>query len=141
MPEKGIGNKALLAIGIISVLIAGSVVFYLLFLAGDEDPIMSMRFSDKVLLEIGSTDAGRDHSVESLNQFTMDIYRELARNSSENIFFSPLSLYIALSMAMEGARNGTFTAMRDVLRIQDDNDTRRGSFTSIQNYLNSIKFS
>lgn len=139
MAEKGIRKKALLAIGIISVLIAGSAVFYLLFLAGDEDPIMSMRFSDKVLVEIGSTDVGRDHSVESLNQFAVDIYRELARNSSDNVFFSPLSLYIALSMAMEGSRNETFIAMRDALRIVDDNETRRGSFASIQNDLNSRK--
>jgi len=139
MPEKRIGNKALWAIGIISVLIAGSIVFYLLLIAGEKEPLMSMHFSEKVLDETGSTEVGRDRSVGSLNQFAVDIYRELARNNSENIFFSPLSLYIALSMAMEGARNETFAAMRDVLRIQDDNDTRRGSFASIQNDLNSRK--
>jgi serine protease inhibitor len=137
MTTKRTGSKVFWAMGIVFVLIAASVTFYLLLMGGDEDPLMSMNFSDKVLVETGSTDTGQDHSVASLNQFAVDMYRKLARNNSDNVFFSPLSLYIALSMAMEGARGDTFTAMRDTLRIVDDNVTRRGSFASIQNDLNS----
>ena len=118
------------------IILGSSLAFYFLFFSGDENPLMSMRFSDKVLSENGSSEEGIDNSVESMNQFAVDLYLELAENSTENIFFSPLSIYIALSMAMEGARGETFTEMKEALNVVDDNETRRGSFASIQNDLN-----
>ncbi len=49
-----------------------------------------------------------DGAVEAVNNFAFQMMRELGRDhSGKNLFFSPLSIEIALMMAAEGARGET----------------------------------
>lgn len=60
--------------------------------------------------------AQQSDSAGSLNSFSFELYRQL-KSDKENLFFSPLSIDIALLMAKEGARNDTKTAFEKVLHI------------------------
>ena len=55
--------------------------------------------------------------VESNNQFGFDFFSEVLENetANKNIMVSPLSVSQALSMALNGAQENTFTEMQDVL--------------------------
>ncbi|MBD3423873.1 MAG: hypothetical protein GF417_05515 [Candidatus Latescibacteria bacterium] len=53
------------------------------------------------------------------NSFCLDLYRELAE-MDDNLFFSPLSVYIALTMSAEGARNQTAAEFAQLLHYPED---------------------
>lgn len=59
---------------------------------------------------------------DSVLNFAVDLYNQLSPKSSYkgNIFFSPLSISAALSMALGGARNKTAKEMSDVLRVDGE---------------------
>ena len=75
------------------------------------------------------------------NNFTFKIYSKLSNgsNDSDNIFFSPFSLYTALSMTAEGARGNTSKQMQTVLGSSTNLITTRTGFESIMGSLNSQK--
>ena len=73
--------------------------------------------------------------VNSSNMFTFDMYRQLL-NGTENIFFSPYSITIALGMAYEGANGDTASQMLDVIDLPEDDEARRDMVRSLQNLLN-----
>lgn len=55
--------------------------------------------------------------AEAGNDFAFGLYQQLAReNAGENLFFSPYSVSIALTMTAEGARGRTAEEMGQVLR-------------------------
>jgi serine protease inhibitor len=60
----------------------------------------------------------RDHSlvVQANNQFAFDLYRKL-RTEQGNLFFSPCSVFTALSMTWAGARGTTEQQMAEVLNL------------------------
>ncbi|MBN1390881.1 MAG: serpin family protein [Candidatus Thermoplasmatota archaeon] len=120
------------------IILLGSLGFYLLFIH-DWEPLYPLNISDKDLIELGSTDDGMEKVVLAHNQFAFELYMELARNSTENIVFSPFSIYIALSMVCEGAQGGTWEELKEALHFIDDNQTRKGSFAAVQNDLNDRK--
>ncbi|PKM66586.1 MAG: hypothetical protein CVU94_07365 [Firmicutes bacterium HGW-Firmicutes-19] len=51
-------------------------------------------------------------------QFALALYQQLL-NDQKNVFFSPLSVQLALSMTANGAANSTLKEMLDVLRYPD----------------------
>ncbi len=56
----------------------------------------------------------------SINSFGFDLYGALAKESrGENIFFSPLSVSLALTMTYNGAAGRTATEMAGTLKIDD----------------------
>lgn len=59
---------------------------------------------------------------DSLLKFSLDLYKQLASKSSSsgNIFYSPLSISAALSMALAGARNATAKQIADVLHVDSE---------------------
>ncbi|KAH7973217.1 leukocyte elastase inhibitor [Rhipicephalus sanguineus] len=59
---------------------------------------------------------------EPLLNFSIDLYKHLVEKSGRagNIFFSPFSIYTALSMALAGARGNTARQLADVLRITSE---------------------
>jgi serpin B len=73
----------------------------------------------------GTDDRSADSSsadgvVGSLNEFALDLYREISHaEQGENVFFSPYSIYSALMMAAEGARGAAALEMGNVLRFPD----------------------
>ena len=56
------------------------------------------------ILQPLTPDAKRDAVVQGNNQFAFDLYSQLNQKSQGNIYFSPYSLYTALSMVHAGAR-------------------------------------
>ena len=74
--------------------------------------------------------------VDSLNDFSFNFYQQIKSKENGNIFFSPYSIFVALSMAYEGARGNTATEMKNVLNILQNDSASLGSFGKIYNLLN-----
>jgi serpin B len=55
-------------------------------------------------------------------EFGWDLYRELAASPGENLFFSPASIALALSMTLAGAEGPTAAEMRSVLHYPAADD-------------------
>ncbi|MGC9366814.1 MAG: serpin family protein [bacterium] len=72
------------------------------------------------------------------NSFGIEMYRQLSRDNTENIFFSPFSLYTSLSILYEGADGSTRQKIKAVLEFYDDDQMLRSGFESIMAYYNSI---
>lgn len=75
---------------------------------------------------------------DAINQFCFDFFKKLAEdeNNSPNIFYSPYSVFTALAMTYEGARNNTAVEMENVLHIEQDNDSFHEYMQSLYNHLN-----
>ena len=74
--------------------------------------------------------------MEDNNDFALSMYGQLQMRPG-NLFFSPLSLRIALGMAHAGARGETAAQMREALRISASNDTLGDSFADIITQLST----
>ena len=74
--------------------------------------------------------------VNSLNDFSFYFYQQIKESENGNIFYSPYSIFTALSMAYEGARGNTATEMQNVLNILQNHSPTLGSFGRIYNLLN-----
>lgn len=132
------GREVKIRIGalIIVLLIFGAMGAYFLFIH-NWNPSTQQIISNKVLLENGATDSGMGEVVWSNNQFAVDLYQELVKNNTENIVFSPFSIYLTLCMIYEGAEGTTESEMKEVLHLMDDDYERRGSFAKVLNNINS----
>jgi len=49
----------------------------------------------------------------------LDLLKKLSETDNENIFFSPLSLSIAISMTLNGAVGNTLAEMQNVLHFNE----------------------
>lgn len=59
--------------------------------------------------------------VPVLSNFSSSIYNNLAFNATQNVVFSPFSVYLALFMTMLGARQNTMQEMRQTLLPNNEN--------------------
>lgn len=59
----------------------------------------------------------------AMNEFALTLYTRLCAENSDNVFFSPYSIYIALAMAFEGANGATAEEMSTVLGYPKNNET------------------
>jgi serpin B len=100
--------------------------------------IFSCGASDEIVIDdTGSTPEGVDAVVSANNQFAFDLYAQFKGESKdENIFFSPYSILIALTMTYEGARGKTAEEMESILHIPEDVDIRRPNFAKLINEIN-----
>lgn len=57
--------------------------------------------------------------VEADNKFSFQMFKEVSKTNEENIFFSPLSLNIALGMLYNGTDGDTRTELADVMGLGD----------------------
>ncbi len=68
----------------------------------------------------------------STSAFGLDLYRVVADESpDENLFISPYSMSVALTMAAEGARGETFAEMADVLHFSKGDTAGRSSISIV----------
>jgi serpin B len=74
--------------------------------------------------------------VDSLNDFSFNFYQQIGTSEDGNIFFSPYSIFVALSMAYEGARGNTATEVQNVLNVLQNDSATLGSFGRVYNLLN-----
>ena len=58
----------------------------------------------------------------SINQFTWELYTEMVKGAkdTDNIFFSPFSIYAALSIVFCGSRKTTADQMKLVMKTTND---------------------
>jgi serpin B len=73
--------------------------------------------------------------VNASNHFAMEMFSNLS-NENDNLFFSPYSIFTALGMVYEGARNGTADEIRSVFHFPADNQTRLDLFKGLIEHLN-----
>lgn len=72
---------------------------------------------DKMVLQIDSIDP---KVVEANTDFGINLFHEIRKSDQDkNLFISPFSVSIALSMTLNGAAGETETAMVDTLQLQD----------------------
>ena len=92
--------------------------------------------SNYVYSGINASKVSRDN-----NNFAFKLYSKLTNesNESDNIFFSPFSIYTALSMAEQGARGNTSRQMQTVLGLPNNSTATNSGFESIIEGLNSQK--
>jgi len=87
--------------------------------------------------DTSSTTEGVDTIVEGNNQLAIDLYSQFkGENEDKNLFFSPYSISVALTMTYEGAKGETAEEMQTVLHIPEDSAIRRPNFAKVYNDIN-----
>ncbi|XP_069179926.1 leukocyte elastase inhibitor-like [Procambarus clarkii] len=76
------------------------------------------------------SDSGNSRGVNTdlsgINDFSFDLYRQLSRNTpAENLFFSPYSIWTALTLIYFGTAGSTKTQLEAALRVTDKASTLR----------------
>ncbi|HEX7320501.1 MAG TPA: serpin family protein [bacterium] len=115
--------------------IIGSSLF-IIIISGS---INSCAAKDTSVDDTGSTPEGVSTVVNANNRFAFELYtkfNERSGSKAENIFFSPYSIVVALTMTYEGARGQTAEEMRTVFHIPEDANLRRSNFAKIINEIN-----
>jgi serpin B len=108
--------------------------FFILSLLGCTD---SLKADEVQVDDSGSTTEGINAVIDANNQFTFDLYSQFKKEQKdENIFFSPYSISVALTMTYEGARGQTAKEMQSVLHIPEHAKLRRPNFAKIINEIN-----
>ncbi len=86
--------------------------------------------------DTGSTQLGILEVANANNQFAFDLYKELNKTESNNLFYSPYSISTALAMTYEGAKSQTASEMKSVFHFPEDT-ILRPNFAAIYNQLNN----
>ena len=128
-------NKKALTLLVIALLVIGS--FYVLFITNfgnddvTDDTVPSKNDDSPVIGNITSFD-------QAVNDFGFDLFKRINEDLDiqTNLFYSPYSVFTALAMTYEGARNNTASQMRDVLSVEQDNDTFHQYMKNLYEYLN-----
>lgn len=105
--------------------------------------MISCSFSSKSIEErsrvddTGATPEGVNAVVDANNRFAFELYSQFEEKSNDNnIFFSPYSISVALTMTYEGAKGQTAKEMQSVLHIPEHTNVRRPNFARIYNEIN-----
>ncbi|CAN5685970.1 serpin family protein [soil metagenome] len=78
----------------------------------------------------------REQVVQSTEQFGLDLFQKLSSETpGENCFISPVSVAIALNVAMFGASGATRAAMAKGLALASPNSDTAGAFSELLNLL------
>jgi serpin B len=92
-----------------------------------------------ILIVISTLSLNAQHSDQhseltvSLNNFSFDIYRQI-KSDKENLFFSPLSIDLALLMAYEGAMSETKSEFEKVLYLD-----KNIKYNDVSDFISDIK--
>jgi len=74
--------------------------------------------------------------IESSNNFSINIFKEISIDTNENVFISPLSIGMALAMTYNGAEGVTKTEMENVLGFENaDSNSINNAYKNIYNNL------
>ncbi|MFT4312299.1 MAG: serpin family protein [Candidatus Woesearchaeota archaeon] len=92
-------------------------------------------YNPPVANDTGWTQDGLASVVDANNQFAFTIYNEFAQQQSENIFFSPYSIFSALAMTYEGAKEQTASQMQQVFSFPES-DVLQPNFAALYNSIN-----
>lgn len=85
--------------------------------------------------DTGSTQSGIQQVINANNQFAFALYSELDKSETENIFYSPYSIFSALAITYEGAKGQTAQEMKSVFHFPET-DILRPNFAAMYNDIN-----
>ena len=75
---------------------------------------------------------------ECFNEFTLDVYKNLAsKDGSQNLFMSPSSIMVVMTMVHAGARCNKESQIRKTLKL--DKLEEKGIHASFEEFVRSIK--
>jgi serpin B len=126
--------KGLLAIVIFAVSLTAVLIF--LITNFDVEPLIIEEIPKKILVE--TSEENIEAVVLSNNEFALDLYRSLNKGEGENIFYSPYSIFSALSITYEGSREKTAEEIASVLHLPEE-DVLRSGFGALYNQINKEK--
>jgi serpin B len=129
-------KKNILPVGVIAILI-GAVFVGVLYSPPDGSDMKE--YEKKVAKDTYATTKSVQSLVESLNDFSFEFYNEIIKDEKSNVFYSPYSIFTALSMAYEGSKANTATQMKDILNILQNDSVTESSFGRLYNLLNQNK--
>ena len=72
-----------------------------------------------------------DKIIEGNNKFSIEIFQAI-NALEENVFLSPLSIYMLLSMVFAGAQGDTETQFKSVLHVTSDQNRYHSAFKKLQ---------
>lgn len=119
--------------GISLTCIVAAVVLLAMFFSGIFSPPIITRV--RAIDTYATTESVSDLSM-GMNEFSFDIYQHISSDSSDNVFISPYSIFVALAMTYEGAKGDTALEMKDVLGFEQNDEVSLCSFGKIYNLLN-----
>lgn len=125
--------KSILSIGVITILLCA--VFVGIYFKTQNN----IQYDKSVAEDRYATTQSIQSLVDSLNDFSFLFYDKLIKDDGSNIFYSPYSIFTALSMAYEGARDNTAIQMKDILNILQNDSVTESSFGRLYNLLNQNK--
>ena len=122
-------NKSILTIGValfVVAVVTATTIFFLFPYEPSQPPQAD---------DTGSTPQGVQEVANANNKFAFDLYSELKKSESGNIFYSPYSISAVLAMTYEGAEGKTSDEMKSVFHFPEDNILRT-NFAAIYNDIN-----
>ncbi len=125
--------KNILSIGVIAILLGA--VFVGIYYNSQNN----IQYDKPVAVDTFATTQSVQSLVDSLNDFSFAFYDEIIKDEESNVFYSPYSIFTALSMAYEGARENTAVQMKDILNILQNDSVTESSFGRLYNLLNQNK--
>jgi serpin B len=131
-------NKKPIIAVIVSLLILGTVVVvlttnYNVFRIKEK----TEKPKDETPIHLGNITSFDD----AVNAFSFDIFKKFLNDTQNegNIFTSPYSIFTALAMTYEGAKGTTADEMKNVLNIEQNNESFHEYMQSLYQYLNANK--
>ncbi|WP_346869780.1 serpin family protein [Clostridium sp. UBA5119] len=97
------------------------------------------KFSSKNKEEISAKEVDKE-VVEGNNKFAFNIFKEISKGeNNKNVFISPLSISMALTMTYNGAKENTKAEMNKVLGYEGMSDDKiNNSYKILHSYLENI---
>ncbi|MDD3859180.1 MAG: serpin family protein [Bacteroidales bacterium] len=86
-----------------------------------------------------SSSQSKTNIVNNNNEFAFELFAEICKTDTTNVFISPISISSALSMAYDGAKGKTAKEMRKVLRFTKNQDLSHKEITELLNYYCNVK--
>jgi len=119
--------------GAVVIFIASSFsVYYFSEHSDEESSDVVVKLAD----ERDATAESLSSLVDSLNNFSFEFYDVIKQESSDNLFISPYSIFVAVSMAYEGSNGNTYEEMKNILNIPQNDSAVEASFGKLYNLLN-----
>ena len=130
---KNLKYKGFFAIiGVILILLGGIII---LNDSKNLDVSKDMQKPDDTIQNLGDI----SYFGNAVNDFAFKIFRKIYEEDKPNVFISPYSIFTALAMTYEGAKDVTAEQMADVLGITQDNESFHEYVQGLYNFLNYNK--
>jgi len=116
-----------------AAIIIGSVVVIPILM--DEETTEEKKSSDEPIYPSLGNITSFDDAV---NHLAFNMFRKIVNDpqNSGNCFYSPYSIFTALAMCYEGAEGNTAVEMKNVLGIEQDNESFQNYMKALYEYLN-----